>query len=197
MSTGLIGNLNQIDQFEIKTFITARKRSCGKVMFSEVFVCPRGCRKGRKGGCLKGGGVPWRGCHEGVGCCEGGFRKRGFHEGGTVRGTMKEPPLLVNKFYFEKLTRWRWSFLGFQLDCFYCAIIRCIMAAEIKRHCYCHCHIYKGEPISWLFIKTTAALTWGRISCIITNLLSLICCFWSQELQHFRLYFQCCSGLPV
>ena len=48
--------------------ITARKRSCGKVMFSEMFVCPRGevmvlsgggSMKGRV--CNEGDGVLWRG----------------------------------------------------------------------------------------------------------------------------------------
>ena len=79
---------------------TARKWSCGQVMFSEVFVYPQGgpsrasssqgsAMKGGwccKGGAMKGGssrGVSWRGgCHEGGGFCE---------------GVVMKVPLLVNK----------------------------------------------------------------------------------------------------
>ena len=50
------------DKLFRKCFITARKRSCGKVMFSEVFVCPNAkgmvpfCGGGIEGGCHEGGG---------------------------------------------------------------------------------------------------------------------------------------------
>ena len=59
-------------------FITTRKRSCGKVMFSEVFVCLRGGVLSRGGVHPQYGGAilstvchPQQGCSMKEGCCEG------------------------------------------------------------------------------------------------------------------------------
>ena len=61
--------------------ISARKRSCGKVMFSEVFVHTQ--EGAVKGGCYKGGSM--KGFCDGgptmLGCCERG----GLDEGDNVQ----------------------------------------------------------------------------------------------------------------
>ena len=79
-------------------FITARKRSCGNAMFSEMFVCPQG-------GCHKGSSVkvvPWKACCEGCSVNGGameGVHERGFHEEGLCEGVpwrevpWRNPPL--------------------------------------------------------------------------------------------------------
>ena len=61
---------------EITIIFTARKRSYGKVMFSEVFVCPR---MGDPGGVSSWGVSSW-------GAILGGAMKGGFHERGALKG---------------------------------------------------------------------------------------------------------------
>ena len=53
------------------TFITAHKRSCVKVMFSQVFVCPRG------GGFCPGGSLSEGSLSRGRGSLSGGSLSRG------------------------------------------------------------------------------------------------------------------------
>ena len=54
-------------------FITARKLSYGKVMFSEAFVCPR-----------EGGSLSWGGLCPGDLCPEGESLSRGSLSGGSL-----------------------------------------------------------------------------------------------------------------
>ena len=65
-------------------FFTDHNRSCGKAMFSEVFVCPQ------KGRVMKGGSM------------KGGATKGVFVEGGCHEGT----PLLINKRLVRILLEW-------------------------------------------------------------------------------------------
>ena len=64
---------------EIKgTHIYRPQKKLGKVMFSEVFVCPQGEVVLCRGGATRGFAMN--------GCCERGCQERGCHEEGTMKG---------------------------------------------------------------------------------------------------------------
>ena len=95
-----------------------------------------------------------------------------------------------------------------RLKWLHCWLTRRMRTAEFFHHCFCHCHFYSQfKQIMDGYLNFIPQSTLRKICTAATDLLSLIYCFCSRELQHFQLYsqelqhfwfyFRCCSGLQA